>query len=73
MHADVRGDLPHVTAPTLVLQGDHGWDGKPLRPEDDVSLALSCPVTPSSESAVVFVNGERDGMYGSVATFSLRR
>ncbi|HJU48392.1 MAG TPA: alpha/beta hydrolase [Gaiellaceae bacterium] len=38
--ADVRGDLERISAPTLVLQGDHGWDGQPLRAEDDESLAL---------------------------------
>ncbi len=38
--ADVRDDLERIAVPTLVLQGDHGWDGKPLRPEDDLSLAL---------------------------------
>lgn len=38
--ADVRADLERLAAPTLVLQGDHGWDGKPLRHEEDESLHL---------------------------------
>jgi pimeloyl-ACP methyl ester carboxylesterase len=38
--ADVRDDLERVRAPTLVLQGDQGWDGEPLSPDDDASLAL---------------------------------
>lgn len=38
--ADVRDDLWRIEAPTLVLQGDHGWDGQPLDAEDDASLAL---------------------------------
>lgn len=53
IHADVREDLPRVAAPTLVLQGDHGWDGKPLRPEDDVSLALMREGIPDLREIVI--------------------
>jgi pimeloyl-ACP methyl ester carboxylesterase len=38
--ADVREDLARIAVPTLVLQGDHGWDGRPLAEGDDPSLAL---------------------------------
>lgn len=38
--ADVRDDLEHLRAPTLVLQGDHGWDGEPLAEAEDASLQL---------------------------------
>jgi transglutaminase-like putative cysteine protease len=48
-------------------------EGTKCGPSDEASLALSCPVTASSERAVVYVNGQRDGSYGSVATFSLER
>jgi len=38
--ADVRADLGRISVPTLVLQGDHGWDGQPLAESDDPSLTL---------------------------------
>jgi pimeloyl-ACP methyl ester carboxylesterase len=38
--ADVRADLERIAVPTLVLQGDHGWDGQPLAESDDPSLTL---------------------------------
>jgi 3-oxoadipate enol-lactonase len=51
--ADVRGELERVRAPVLVLQGDQGWDGAPLRPEDDASLALMRERIPGLRLAVV--------------------
>jgi transglutaminase/protease-like cytokinesis protein 3 len=42
-------------------------------PSDELELALSCPVTRSSTEAIVFVNGERDGTYASIANFKLER
>ncbi len=36
--ADVRDDLDAIRVPSLVLQGDYGWDAKPLAPADDHSL-----------------------------------
>lgn len=40
LHADVRDDLARVTAPTLVIQGDHPWDGSRVARTDDPSLGL---------------------------------
>lgn len=36
--ADVRDDPDAIRVPALVLQGDYGWDAKPLAPSDDYSL-----------------------------------
>ena len=36
--ADVRDDLDAIRVPALVLQGDYGWDAKPLPPAADYSL-----------------------------------
>jgi pimeloyl-ACP methyl ester carboxylesterase len=38
--ADVRAELPRIQAPFLVLQGDTGWAGERVDPEDDPSLQL---------------------------------
>lgn len=40
LEADVRADLSAVVAPTLVVQGELTWDGRPLAAADDASLAL---------------------------------
>jgi pimeloyl-ACP methyl ester carboxylesterase len=53
IYADVREDLARVAVPTLVLQGDHGWDGRPLRPEDDHSLALMRERVPDLRVTVI--------------------
>lgn len=42
-------------------------------PSDEAELALSCPLTSGSTEAIVFVNGERDGTYVSIANFKLER
>ena len=38
--ADVRDELPRITAPVLVLQGGQGWEGESLDLEADESLRL---------------------------------
>ena len=37
LRADVRDDLPRITAPTLVLRGDRSWDGSLLDENADPS------------------------------------
>ncbi len=51
--ADVRADLPLVRAPFLVVQGDVGWAGERVDPDDDPSLALMRGAMPQLEVAVV--------------------
>lgn len=41
-------------------------------PSDDETVKLSCPVPSGAKEAVVFVNHQREGSYGSVASFKLR-
>jgi pimeloyl-ACP methyl ester carboxylesterase len=61
---DVREDLDRVRVPTLVLQGDHGWGGEPIPPEEDYSLqemqrripGLRSVVIPDSHSAYVIAH-----------------
>lgn len=40
LHADVREDLWRIKAPTLIVQGNHTWDGEVLEMTDDSSLQL---------------------------------
>ena len=51
--ADVRADLPRVRAPFLVVQGDVGWAGERVDPDDDRSLALMRDAMPQLEVAVI--------------------
>jgi len=51
--ADVRDDLTRIEVPTLVLQGDHGWDGEPLAEADDPSLSLMRARVPQLEVVTV--------------------
>jgi pimeloyl-ACP methyl ester carboxylesterase len=51
--ADVRADLERISVPTLVLQGDHGWDGQPLEATDDHSLQLMRERIPQLEVVTV--------------------
>jgi pimeloyl-ACP methyl ester carboxylesterase len=51
--ADVRAELPRVRAPFLVVQGDVGWAGERVDPDDDPSLALMRDAMPQLEVAVI--------------------
>jgi pimeloyl-ACP methyl ester carboxylesterase len=51
--ADVRADLPRVRAPFLVVQGDVGWAGERVDPDDDPSLGLMREAMPQLELAVI--------------------
>ena len=53
LHADVREDLAHITAPTLVLRGDQSWDGSLLDESADASLQLMRERVPRIEVATV--------------------
>ncbi len=61
---DVREDLDAIRVPALVLQGDYGWDAKPLPPADDHSLqemqkripGLRTEVIPESHPAYVIAH-----------------
>ena len=47
-------DLPRVDAPFLVVQGDMGWAGERVDPDDDPSLAADAPLAmPQLEVAVI--------------------
>ena len=52
-HADVRDDLARIRAPTLVLQGNRSWDGRPLDEAQDESLALMRERIPALEVATI--------------------
>lgn len=51
--ADVRAELPRIQAPFLVLQGDTGWVGEPVDPEDDPSLRLMREAVSQLELTVI--------------------
>lgn len=51
--ADVRDELPRIRAPFLVVQGDVGWAGERVDPDDDPSLALMREAMPQLEVAVI--------------------
>ena len=51
--ADVRAELPRIAAPFLVLQGDVGWAGERVDPEQDPSLRLLRQSLPQLELAVI--------------------
>jgi 3-oxoadipate enol-lactonase len=53
LKADVRDDLQKITAPTLVLRGDRGWDGSLLDESADPSLQLMLERVPNLEVATV--------------------
>lgn len=53
LEADVRSDLPRVEAPTLVLQGDRGWDGTEVSVTDDASVRTMLEQIPRAELAVL--------------------
>ena len=46
-------ELPRVRAPFLVVQGDVGWAGERVDPDDDPSLALMRDAMPQLEVAVI--------------------
>jgi metallophosphoesterase superfamily enzyme len=51
--ADVRAELSVVRAPFLVVQGDIGWAGERVDPDDDPSLALMREAMPQLEVRVI--------------------
>jgi pimeloyl-ACP methyl ester carboxylesterase len=51
--ADVRDDLPGIRAPFLVVQGDIGWAGERVDPDDDPSLEVMRQAMPQLEVAVI--------------------
>jgi len=51
--ADVRDDLDAIRVPSLVLQGDYGWDAKPLEPSADYSLQEMQKRMPGLRTAVI--------------------
>jgi len=51
--ADVRDDLPRIRAPFLVVQGDVGWAGERVDPDEDPSLAAMREAIPQLEVAVI--------------------
>jgi pimeloyl-ACP methyl ester carboxylesterase len=53
MEADVRDELSRIQAPVLVVQGDMGWAGEQIDPEDDPSLQLMRERIPQLELAVI--------------------
>jgi len=77
--ADVRDDLSRVRAPFLVVQGDMGWAGERVDPEDDPSLALMRQALPELEVAVIedahagYVLAQRPGECAETVLEFLRR
>lgn len=57
--ADVRAELSSVRAPFLVVQGDVGWAGERVEPDDDPSLELMRKAMPQLE--VVVIEGAHAG------------
>jgi pimeloyl-ACP methyl ester carboxylesterase len=53
LRADVRDDLAHIKAPTLVLRGERGWDGSILDERKDISLKLMRERMPTLEVATI--------------------
>jgi pimeloyl-ACP methyl ester carboxylesterase len=51
--ADVRDELSRIRAPFLVVQGDIGWAGARVDPDDDPSLTLMREAMPQLEVAVI--------------------
>jgi pimeloyl-ACP methyl ester carboxylesterase len=51
--ADVRAELARIGAPFLVVQGDIGWAGERVDPEEDPSLTLMRGAIPQLEVAVI--------------------
>jgi pimeloyl-ACP methyl ester carboxylesterase len=51
--ADVRTELSRIRAPFLVVQGDIGWAGERVDPDEDPSLALMRQAMPQLEVVVI--------------------
>jgi len=57
--ADVRAELSRIRAPFLVVQGDVGWAGERVDPDEDPSLELMRKAMPQLE--VVVIEGAHAG------------
>ncbi|MBS1880400.1 MAG: alpha/beta hydrolase [Actinobacteria bacterium] len=73
LEVDVRDDLAAIQAPTLVVQGDRSWDGRPVDPADDPSLTLMRERIPDFDVAIIadahpaYVAVQRPDRYAAAA------